>query len=253
MMRLVAPVLLPFAMLAGCVGHVADYVGPRAGIVSPQLIRYGLDLAQSRCVGERLGGTLGPRQLRLFARAAGAVRQGFYDPGRLTLRDLGWVATSMGDPAVRPALDRAAQACNIAGPAAVAGAGPALDGVTARILGPGQLPPPGGAPAAAGPRPATWLNLGAAGSGQSIAIDAATIEQEGSQRTAWFRMTDPGAAPSGDAYLLRIDCARRTINPKARERRDAAGAALARIDYPDNPLPVEGGTVMEIAWLSMCT
>src|SRR5687767_4232325 len=48
------PLALP-ALLAGCAGNVADYVGPRAGIVSPQLIRYGLTLDQSRCVGEKLG------------------------------------------------------------------------------------------------------------------------------------------------------------------------------------------------------
>ena len=66
-------------------------------------------------------------------------------------------------------------------------------------------------------------------------------------------MTDPGAPPSLDAYLLVIDCAHRTINAKARERRTAEGGVAERVDYPDNPLPVEGGTVMEIAFLSMCT
>ena len=104
------------------------------------------------------------------------------------------------------------------------------------------------------PRGPTWLNLGTAGSGQSIAIDAATIDQRGATRTAWFRLTDPGTTgPSNDAYLLLIDCAQRTINARSRERRDADGAVLEHIDYRDNPLPVEGGTVMEIAFLSMCT
>ena len=107
---------------------------------------------------------------------------------------------------------------------------------------------------AAGPRPSTWLNLGAAGSGQSIAVDASTIEQEGPQRSAWFRMTDPGAgAPSPDTFLLRIDCSHRTINARARQRHGPAGAVAEHVDYPDNPLPVEGGTVMEIAFLSLCT
>ena len=160
----------------------------------------------------------------------------------------------MDDREVKYALDRAAAACGAATTIAAApeAAGP-VPGVT--ILGPGQLPPPDGqVPAAAGTRGPSWLNLGAAGSGQSIAIDATSIEQDGEQRSAWFRMTDPGAAtPSGDTYLLDIDCAGRTINAKARERRDAAGAVTDRVDYPDSPLPVEGGTVMEIAWLSMCT
>ena len=109
----------------------------------------------------------------------------------------------------------------------------------------------GGGPA--GAQAATWLNLGAAGSGQSIAVNAATIDQQGDRRTAWFRLTDPGAAPSPDTFLLDVDCAHRTINAKARERHDAAGAVAQHVDYPDNPLAVEGGTVMEIAWLSLCT
>jgi hypothetical protein len=113
------------------------------------------------------------------------------------------------------------------------------------------LTPPAGTPApAASP---TWLNLGAAGSGQAIAVNASTIAQQGSRRTAWFRLTDPGATPSLDTFLLDVDCTHRTINAKAREHHDAAGAVAQHIDYPDNPLPVEAGTVMEIAWLSLCT
>jgi len=235
-MRL-SPLLLLLA-LAGCVGQVRDFVGPRSSIVSPQLIRYGFDLAQTRCVGERLGASLRPKQLRLFARAAGSVRQGFYDPTRLGIRDLLWVATTMRDPAVRAALDRANSSCGVP--------------VTIRVLDPTALPRALTAPSTS--RQPTWLNLGAAGSGQSIAIDAASIEETGAERSAWFRMTEPGArTPSPDAYLLRIDCARRTINSKTRRRRDAAGALVEQVDYPDNPLPVEGGTVMEIAFLSLCT
>jgi hypothetical protein len=133
---------------------------------------------------------------------------------------------------------------------AVAAAGPPLDaGTRVTMIGPGELPPPSGAP-----RPPTWLNLGAADSGQSIAIDAVSIEQEGAFRSAWFRLTDPGAdGPSADRFLLHIDCTRRTINARMRERLDPAGAVVDHVDYPENPLPVEGGTVMEIAWLSMCT
>jgi hypothetical protein len=262
-MRLGPVALLSIFALAGCAGQIRDYVGPRSSIVTPQLIRYGLDLAQVRCVGGRLGDTLRPLQLRRFARAAGAVRQGYYDPSRLTMRDLLWVATSMGDREVPMMLERANGACGVSIAAAPpAETRPGVAGVT--ILGPGTLPPPSGpqapraprgsATAAAAPRAAAWLNLGAAGSGQSIAIDAATVEQEGSRRSAWFRLTDPGArAPSPDTFLLHIDCARRTINAKARERRDATGAVVDRIVYPDNPLPVEGGTVMEIAYLSLCT
>lgn len=230
--------LFPFLLmlgLAGCAGQVRDYIGPRSTIVSPQLIRYGLDLAQARCVGERLGETLRPRQLRLFTRAASSVRQGYYDPSRLTMRDLTWVATAMHDSDVPMALARANAACGVA--------------IVVR-----SDPPPPAVPAPPAPRPPTWLNLGAATSGQSIAIDASTIEQDGAQRSAWFRLSNPGAtAPSADVYLLRIDCAHRTINSKTRQRRNAAGAVTETVDYPDNPLAVEGGTVMEIAFLSLCT
>jgi len=235
-MRWLPPALLPALLLAACAGQVRDFIGPRATIVSPQLLRYGLDLEHSRCVSQRLATMLTPRQLRMFARAAGAVRQGYYDPGRMTLRDLLWVARTIDDREIHFHLQRANEACGVGIPTAAA-------------------PPPPAAPSPApAPRPATWLNLGAAGSGQSIAIDAATLEQDGSVRTAWFRLTDPGTAEGpADTYLLRIDCARRTINPRARRRHDAAGAVSGQVDYPENPLPVEGGTVMEIAWLSLCT
>lgn len=255
------PLVLLSAAVAGCAGNVADYVGPRTSIMAPQLIRYGLDLQQSHCVGERLAASLDPLRLRRLARSAGAVRQGYFDPERLSARDLAYVASRERDRRVGPAFDAAAAACNLAqaaaGHDALGAAAP--NGIT--ILGPGELPPPSGAPgpapgaAAVGAGRAAWLNLGAAGSGQAISIDAATIEEEpGGTRTAWFRMTDPAMhGPSDNSFRLRIDCAHRTINALARRRRDAAGAILEYREYPDNPLPVEGGTVMEIAYLSLCT
>jgi hypothetical protein len=237
---------LPLILLAGCAGQLRDFVGPVSNTTSPQLLRFGLDLPQARCVGDKLGEPLRPRQLRMFARAMSGVRDGWFEPGRLTLRDLSYLAAHSRDAAYAPALDRAMAACHVAPAPSTAPA------ETVTILGPGTLPPPHGAPTAA-PRPTTWLNLGAAGSGQSIAINAATIDQAGSRRSAWFRLTDPGHPASPDTFLLEIDCTHRTINAKARERRDAAGAVAQHVDYPDNPLTVEGGTVMEIAWLSLCT
>lgn len=243
-MRLMPLALVPALLLADCAGQLRDYVGPVSNITSPQLIRYGLNVAQARCVGERMGDALRPRQLRALARAAGAVRQGYYDPSHLTFRDLMWVANAMGDGQVPPALRRADVACGVTA---------ALEHARAAAEAEAAAHRSAEAPATA-PRPPTWLNLGAAGSGQSIAIDASTIEQEGNARSAWFRLSDPGAAgPSADVFLLHIDCAHRTINAKARERRDPGGGVAQRVDYPDNPLPVEGGTVMEIAWLSLCT
>jgi hypothetical protein len=238
------PFAVALALLAGCAGQVRDFVGPVSNVTSPQFIRYGLNVADARCMGERLGDSLTPRQLRMFARTAGSVHQDGENAARLTLRDLARVADAMGDPAVPPALARADAACGVT----------AAESRARALQQAEELARAQAQAAASAPRPSTWLNLGAAGSGQSIAVDASTLVQEGNGRTAWFRMTNPGAAaPAPDTYLLAIDCARRTINARARERRAADGSVAERVDYPDNPLAVEGGTVMEIAFLSMCT
>jgi hypothetical protein len=240
------PLLLALLLLpvGGCAGQVRDFVGPRSSIVTPQLIRYGLDLAQARCVGERMGSRLEPRPLRSLATAAGAVKQGYFDPARLTMQDLLHVAGSI-NPQVRVELAAAGDACGV-GQAIAAQAEVPAPPAPASAAAP--------APSPGAPRPPTWLNLGAATTGQSIAIDAATIEQEGPSRVAWFRMTNPGlVAQSGIAYRLRVDCAARTIRSLA--QRKAADAAEYREYGPpeSNPLAVEAGTVMEIAWLSLCT
>jgi hypothetical protein len=233
-------------LLAGCAGQVRDFIGPPSSITSAQFIRYGLNVLQARCMGERLAQGLSPRQLRMFARAAGTVRQGREDPARLTRRDLVWVANAMGDAAVPRALARADALCGVTAAETYAREQQEAE---ARAAHQAEAT----AAAVSTPRASTWLNLGAAGSGQSIAVDASTLVEEGRTRTAWFRMTDPGTAASPDTYLLVIDCAHRTINARTRERRAPDGSVAERVDYPDNPLAVEGGTVMEIAFLSMCT
>ncbi len=237
--------LLPLALaalLAGCAGNVADYIGPRSDIITAELVRYGLGPQPSRCVGEQLGARLTPLQLRQFQRVAALVQRGYFDPARLTLRDLMHVASTMSDPQVRLELGSATAQCGLAGEA-LAGA-----------------PPTAAAAAAAAtpvPRAEAWLNLGAAPTGQAIAIDAATLEQQERVRKAWFRLTNPGEAqPLANAYLLRIDCASRTIEALARRRQDASGLVSDYQEYPpgsEGPMAVEGGTVMEIAYLAMCT
>ncbi|HST35228.1 MAG TPA: hypothetical protein VLK25_01170 [Allosphingosinicella sp.] len=236
-MRLWSLLILPFA--AACAGNVADYVGPRGNIATPQLLRFGFDLGEARCVGEAIGDSVRPVDLRRLVRAAGAVRQGSVQAGGLTPRDLLAVAGTLRRPGVRDALERASRTCGMA---------------PYRLAGLREPPPPVevAAPPPAAPRTA-WLNLGSGSAGQSIAIDAMTLEQSDTTRTAWFRLTDPGAPVSDSSFLLLIDCAHRTINARARQRRDAAGVVTDRVDYPDNPLPVENGTVMEIAWLALCT
>jgi hypothetical protein len=228
---------LSLALLAGCAGHVADYVGPRGGIVAPQIERFGLNLRQTQCVADRLSQTLTPRQLRYLNRQLRDVRRGFYDPDRLTVRDLLRSASAMADNGIGLAVVRATSSCD-ASPDAIAAS------EVARFMA--AMPP-------APPRTSAWLSLGAAPSGQAIVIDGSTLQQEGTTRTAWFRLVDPAPAPANPTiYRLRIDCAARTINSLARRRIEADGRQSEFREYPDNPLPIEGGTVMEIAFLSLC-
>ena len=232
------PPLLGAVLLAGCAGNVSDYIGPREGIIAPELARFGLNLRQTECVAARLTATLTPRQLRFFRRTAGAVTRGNYDPDRLTVRDLLRVASGMTDSAIGQAVVRATASCD-ASPDAIAAR------ETARFMA--SMPPPP-------PRQSAWLSLGAAPSGQAIAVDGATLEQDGSTRTAWFRLIDPPPAPANrNTYRLRIDCAARMINSLARRRQEEDGRVSEFREYPDNPLPIEGGTVMEIAYLALCT
>jgi hypothetical protein len=234
-----SPVLLAAGLIGGCAGHVADFIGPRSSIVSPQLIRYGFTLRETHCVSGLLGTSLTPLQLRLLTRSAGALKQGYSDPARLQPSDLERIAQGMRGPKVAQQLTAASQACNVGSEAAEAARAAAAAGTAAE-------------PATAGQRPSAWLNLGAAGTGQSIAVDAGSIEQEGATRTAWFRLTNPGgAASTGIDYHLKIDCAARTIGSLG--QRNAAGEYRASAPPDSNPMPAEGGTVMEIAWLALCT
>lgn len=225
------------ALLGGCAGHVADYVGERDRIVAPEIARFGLDLRQTDCVSTRLSATLSPRQLRYLNRQLRDVRRGFYDPNRLTVRDLIRSASAMADTAIGLAVVRATARCDASAEAIEARE-------TARFMA--AMPPPQ-------PRLPAWLSLGAAPSGQAIAIDGSTLEQQGTMRTAWFRLIDPPPAPANpNTYRLRIDCRGRTINSLARRRQEEDGRTSEFREYPDNPLPIEGGTVMEIAFLSLC-
>src|SRR6476659_4221486 len=115
---LLPPALLSFALLAACVGELQDFVGPVSHTTSPQLLRFGLDLTQARCVGDKLGERLRPRQLRMFARAASSVHDGWFEPGRITLRDLAYLAAHDPDPAFAPAFERAVSLCNVVMPSA---------------------------------------------------------------------------------------------------------------------------------------
>ena len=216
-------------LLAGCAGHVADYVGPRDGMSRRRSDSFGLDLRQTH-VCRIMPQTLTPRQLRYLNRTLRDVSGAFYESDRLTVRDLIRAASGMTDSAIGLAMVRATAGCD-ASPEAIAAR------ETARFMA--AMPPPT-------VRPPAWLSLGSAPSGQAIAIDGATLEQRGTLRTAWFRLIDPAPAPANpNTYRLRIDCASRTINSLARRRQEPDGRTSEFREYPDNPLPIEGGTVME--------
>ena len=236
--------VLALCLSAGCAGQLRDYVGPRASIVRPQLIRYGFSLPEIRCVSDRLGATLRPRQLRLLVRTIANVRRPYYTPDRFTPRDFRWAAGGMRDAAVDQEIRRAFEACQVE--------------TTPRIA---EAPTVAAPPATGGPlsasRAPVWLNLGAAPSGQAISVDGASLEQVENARIAWFRMIDPPpAGPSLHAYRLRLDCRTRVILPLAHRLYDEAGAVVEEREYagPEQlPSRVEGGTVTEIAYLSLCS
>ncbi len=240
--RLFALLVAP-GLLAGCAGQLRDYVGPRASIVRPQLIRYGFTLPEIGCVADRLGETLRPRQLRFLVRATSHIQAPYYSPERFTPRDFLWAAGGLPDRRVQVEISHAFDACHVQAAARLAEAPPPA--------------PPEGGPIMAAARAPVWLNLGAAPSGQAIAVDGASLEQDEEARIAWFRMIDPPpAGTSQHAYRLRIDCRTRIIRPLAHRLYDATGSVVEERDYAEAeqlPSPVEGGTVTEIAYLSLCT
>ncbi len=225
------------AAVTSSAAYGSDRAAERTSNLAVQLERFGLSLSQTQCVARQLTQALTPRQIRNMLRALRGVSRGFYNPDRLTVRDLLHVARGMEDNAIGVATTGATLSCN-ATPEAIA----ARD--VERFMA--TVPPPR-------PRQPAWLSLGAAPTGQSIAIDGATLVQQGTTRTAWFRLIDPPPAPvSPNIYSLRIDCAARTISSLARRRQETDGRVSEFRETPDIALPIEGGTVMEIAFLSLC-
>lgn len=228
--------LLPLAVLAGCAGYASDYWRPAVQIITPQLTRYGFDATQTHCAGRRLAAGLTVWQLRQLEGIARLVPPSQFGRASLAPRDLITVAAAVRDARVRPEVTAAVEACVPPPPAPV-------------VAQPVAAPAQSGAP--------LWLNLGAAPTGQSIAVNAASIVDEAGYRQAWFRLTNPGAGvPSENSYLLRIVCAARTINSMAFRRHAADGQVAEERDYRPNgegATPIAGGTVMEIAYLALCT
>jgi hypothetical protein len=245
-MRRLLPALLPIAALAGCAGYASDYWRPKLGIIQPQLARYGYSAPQAQCMGQRLGTTLSVWQLRQLERVARLMPAQRFGRAALAPVDLVEVAGVVGDRRVRPAVAAAIEGCAVTAPEIVQAASAAAEAAAPAPSAPG---------AAAAP---LWLNLGAAPTGQAISINAASLREEGTTREAWFRLINPGqSGPSAGSYLLRVDCSARTINAMATRRHGPDGGVLQETDFRprggEGAAPVAGGTVMEIAYLALCT
>jgi hypothetical protein len=241
--------LLPLALLAGCAGYAADYWKPKNSLIAPQLPRYGVSAEQSRCVGERLTKNLTVWQLRQLADIARRLVPKAGNP--LSPRDLAYVAGLVQDPKVGPEVKATLDACG-----ATSAAAPAVPATVPGPAIPQQGTTPGLEPGATPPQALRWIDLGAAATGQRIAIDITSVVMTAEKREGWFRLSNPGeAAPSLDAYRLRVDCPGRTITPTAARKYSPDGKVAQHEDYTaawQQPLPIEAGTVMEIAWKRLC-
>jgi hypothetical protein len=240
--------MLSLGLLAGCAGYAADYWKPKNSLIAPQLPRYGITAEQSRCVGERLTENLSVWQLRQLTDIARRLTPKAGNP--LSPRDLAYVAGLVQDPKVGPEVKATLDACGSTATAAPASAPASVAGT----------PQPGASqglePGAAPPQALRWIDLGAADTGQRIAIDITSVVMTAEKREGWFRLSNPGEpAPSLDAYRLRVDCAGRTITPTAARKYSADGKIAQHEDYTaawQQPLAIEAGTVMEIAWKRLC-
>jgi hypothetical protein len=245
------PALLSLLLLGGCAGYAIDYTKSRDDLVGPELRRYGFTSEQATCVNQSLVSRLKKGQLGILARTTQLVKRGYSDPARLQPQDLLYVATFVNDREIPAELSRAAASCNILSSPQIAAAQAGPSAAAA-----GTITGAAAAPSLPAARGSSWLNLGAAPTGQAIAIDAASVQDTSNHRQAWFRITNPGdQGPTGSSYLLRVDCTGRTINPMAL-RKHAADGAVSEKGYGPNgegALKVEGGTVMEIAYLALCT
>lgn len=254
-MRFALLALPALALFAGCAGYAIDYTKPRTSLIAPELARYGFDGGQAQCVADRLAASLSVWQLRQLQMRAASVTTGYTDPARLTPADLIYVSRHVEDPAIAPQLSRAAEGCGL-------GAVP----TTLAVNPPAALPPAPEPvatptqplqPAPARRRAQTWISLGAAPTGQTIAVDASSLAEQGGYRTGWFRLPKPGeSSRSANSYLLRVDCTARTINSMALRKHGPDGTITEERSYGtegEGAVAAEAGTVLEIAYLSLCS
>lgn len=240
--------LLSCALLGGCAGYAADYWKPKGNLIAPHLARYGLTGEQGQCVETQLTKSLSVWQLRQLGDFAARLQTGGNNPATLTAREFVNVAGLVEDPKVAPETRKALESCQVTPPIVRVTAAPPRP--QEQTTGAAQPVPA----APAGPTP-LWVNLGAARTGQGIAVDAASVTRGPSWRQAWFRLLNTDQGNVGDiGYLLRIDCSAKNIMAYSGRKYAPDGTLAEQKDYPspEGPMGVEPGTVIEVAYHALC-
>jgi hypothetical protein len=236
-------------LLGGCAGYASDYWKPKGKLIAPQLTRYGLSGEQGQCVETQLTKSLSVWQLRQLSDLAARLQPGGNNPASFGANDFVYVAGLVEDPKVGPEARKALASCQVAStPARTATPAPAAQSPTPSATQPTQVP------AVSTPTP-LWVNLGAARTGQGIAVDAASVTRGPSWRQAWFRLLNTDQSNTGDVgYLLRIDCPAKTITAHSGRKYAADGTLAEQKDYPapEGPMGIEPGTVIEVAYHALC-
>jgi hypothetical protein len=245
--------------LGGCAGYASDYWRPKGHLIAPQLARYGMSGTEAQCVEDRLSKSLRVVSLRQLSDIAGRLQPGGNNPAAFRPFDFAYVAGLVNDPEVGRETRKALEGCGLslyaARPAAPPPPPPAAQPMPGTSAVAVPLAPALPAPAP-GERPPLWVNLGVAPTGQGIAVDAASIVNTPSYREAWFRLLNGDRANVGDlGYRLRIDCAGHTITALAGRKYAPSGKLIEQREYakPEGPMPMEKGTVLEIAFRGVCT
>jgi hypothetical protein len=240
--------LLPLLLLTGCAGYAADYWKPKASLISPQLARFGFTGDQGSCMERQLTEKLSVWELRQLSDLAGRLVPGGANPAALGTPEFLHVAGLAEDPDVAPKTRSALEACAVP-PSVVTAASPGVQGSAPATAAAGV------AAATASATTPLWVNLGAARTGQGIAVDAASVTRGTGWRQAWFRLLNTDRANVGDiGYLLKIECPARTITAHAGRKYGPNGALVEEKAYPspEGPMPIEGGTVIEVAYHALC-
>ena len=249
--------LMTLVLLGGCAGYAADYWKPKNKLIAAQLVRYQMTGEQGQCVEKKLTDSLSVWQLRQLGDLAKRLVPGGGNPNALGPQEFLYIAGLVEDPEVGPAARAALETCGVAGAGTIAPA--AAPAAAAPASTPPSSPaspasPPAAEAAQPGPGP-LWVNLGAARTGQGIAVDAASVTRGPSWRQAWFRLLNSDQAGTGDiGYLLRIDCPARTITAHSGRKYAPGGALVEEKAYPspEGPMGIEPGTVIEVAYHALC-